>query len=71
MQDLSSDSRISDSALITAQNVAELLNVHVRTVHRLKSTGKLPHPVKFAGNVRWRYQDIQKWIDMGCPVGND
>jgi excisionase family DNA binding protein len=59
----------TDARLVTASEVAERLGVHVRTVHRLKSVGKLPAPIRFAGSVRWRLRDLLDWIDAGCPAG--
>jgi excisionase family DNA binding protein len=55
------------SALISAATLAERLDVSVRTVWRLLSSGKLPDPVKVGGSVRWRNADIAAWIREGCP----
>ena len=56
-----------DSALIDVKGLAELLSVSVRTAWRLRSAGKLPKPVKIGRSVRWDYQTIRTWIEMGCP----
>lgn len=52
--------------LIPAKTVAKMLDVNVRTIHRHKSAGKLPEPIRFGGSVRWREDDILRWIDGGC-----
>ena len=57
-------------ALLTADEVANLLGVASRTLWRLKSKRAIPMPVKFGGNVRWRAKDLQKWLDEGCPANN-
>jgi len=57
----------SDRLLLSANQVAELLGVSVRTLWRLLSAGKLPAPVRLGGSVRWRNADIRQWIDEGCP----
>lgn len=59
----------SEMSLIPAKAVAEMLGVNERTIHRLKSAQKLPTPVRFGGNVRWKRGDIEAWIDAGCPGG--
>ena len=54
--------------LITASQLADLLNISERTLYRLKSSGQLPRPIHLGGSVRWRLTDIRDWIDKGCPV---
>jgi len=53
--------------LLTAKDVAELLDIGRSTLYRLKSSGKVPRPVKIGGNVRWRRAEIEAWIADGCP----
>lgn len=53
--------------LLTAEKVAELLDISVRTLWRLRSAGKLPTPVRLGGSVRWRAHEIVTWIEKGCP----
>jgi prophage regulatory protein len=62
------ESRETAGRLISANEVSKLLGVSQRTVWRLLSAGKLPEPVRFGGNVRWRKFDIMQWIDAGCPA---
>ncbi len=52
--------------LITAVQLAELLNVSERTLYRLKSSRRLPRSISLGGSVRWRLSDIRKWIADGC-----
>jgi len=57
-------------ALLTSDELAELLNVSLRTLHRLKSMGKLPVPVRIGSRrarPRWRRDEIECWIEAGCP----
>ncbi|MBX9681854.1 MAG: helix-turn-helix domain-containing protein [Gemmataceae bacterium] len=53
--------------LITADEVARLLNLSKRTLWRLLSAGKLPAPVRLGNAVRWRREEIRQWISQGCP----
>ena len=54
--------------LIAAEELAEMLDVSTRTVWRLLSTGKLVQPLRIGGSVRWRLDEVQEWINNGCPV---
>ncbi len=53
--------------LVTAETLADLLTISVRSVWRLHSAHRIPKPVRLAGNVRWRLIEIEKWIAAGCP----
>jgi len=55
------------SLLLSAQTLAKRLGVSVRTLWRLRSSGKLPQPVRLGGAVRWRAGEIHSWIQAGCP----
>ncbi len=55
--------------LLTAEEVAAMLGVSERTLWRLLSAGKVPKPVRFGRNTRWREAEVKEWIESGCPVG--
>jgi prophage regulatory protein len=57
-----------EPSLLSAESVARMLQVSVRTLWRLRSSGKLPKPVKVGGSVRWRADDVHQWIEAGCPM---
>ena len=52
---------------IDATALAGLLGLSVRTIRRLDASGKLPQPVKIGGAVRWRREEIDAWLEAGCP----
>jgi prophage regulatory protein len=59
---------LSDPALLlSAEKVAELLDISVRTLWRLRAADKLPAPIRLGGSVRWRADEIVTWIAEGCP----
>jgi excisionase family DNA binding protein len=65
---LPNTSSINDSTLLlSAERVAELLDISIRTLWRLRAAGKLPAPIHLGGSVRWRTRDIEAWIASGCP----
>ena len=56
------------SGLISADQVAKLLDVSPRTVWRLKDSGRMPKPMKIGSLVRWPRDEIETWIESGCPA---
>ena len=56
--------------LLSAQNLAKRLAISVRTLWRLRTSGKMPKPVKLGGTVRWRAEEIDAWVQAGCPNAN-
>jgi predicted DNA-binding transcriptional regulator AlpA len=57
--------------LITVRDIARLMKISVRKVWRLRSAQLIPEPVRLGGTtVRWRYDEVRKWIDAGCPEPN-
>ena len=57
----------TDMALLCAETLAQRLDVSLRTLWRLRSSGKLPSPIKLGGSVRWRAVEIAAWVAAGCP----
>ena len=53
--------------LLTAGEVAQLLNVSERSVWRLRAAGHLPKEVEILSSTRWRRSDIDAWVADGCP----
>jgi prophage regulatory protein len=54
--------------LITAADLARMMQISIQTLWRLRSAEQLPEPVRFASTVRWRLAQIKKWIADGCPL---
>lgn len=49
---------------ISAEDIAAILSVSIRTVFRLRARGVLPAPVEVSRNiVRWRRSAIQTYLD--------
>lgn len=54
--------------LVNGKTFAEQLAVSSSTFSRMDSGGKLPPCVRLsAGCVRWRVDDVTKWVALGCP----
>ena len=48
-------------------DVAAMLNVSVRHLHRLIKMRRIPAPVKLGKSIRWT-PAIARWIESGCPT---
>jgi excisionase family DNA binding protein len=59
-----------EPVLLSANHVAKMLQVSTRTLWRLLAAGKLISPIKLGRSVRWRKDELLKWIADGCPPGN-
>jgi excisionase family DNA binding protein len=58
--------------LIAVEELATILCTSERTVSRLLSAGRLVRPVRLGGrSVRWRLDEVSRWIDAGRPDVND
>ncbi len=49
--------------LLTVNQLAETLQVSVRTVWRLVSMDQLPKPIYIGRLARWKAKSIRNWID--------
>jgi excisionase family DNA binding protein len=56
--------------LITARELAKLLRISTRTLWRLRSAGDLPKAVRLGSAVRWRLDDVEKWLAGGCQMSS-
>lgn len=56
--------------LIPVSDLAKMLNVSRRSIWRLLSARKMPPPIRIGGAVRWRFDEVKRWIEAGCPVPN-
>jgi excisionase family DNA binding protein len=61
-------SAASAPLLITAEEVAGMLDISTRTLWRLVSARRIVAPLKIGGSTRWRRAEIEAWVAAGCPV---
>lgn len=57
--------------LADARRLAPLLCCGVRTIRTWDAAGKLPEPLRIAGRVVWRLDEIRAWLDAGAPDRED
>lgn len=56
-----------DVQLISAERLAEMIEVSERTLWRWLLARRVPASLRVGGTVRWRLQTIKDWIASGCP----
>ena len=56
-----------NSLLIDARQLADMLQVAVRTIRRWNAQGKIPRPLHIGGSVRWWGEEVRAWIEAGAP----
>jgi excisionase family DNA binding protein len=49
-------------AFITAAELARRLNIHVRTLHRLRERGEGPPAIRIGGAYRYEPVDVEQWL---------
>jgi predicted DNA-binding transcriptional regulator AlpA len=54
--------------LLNAKTLASKLQISQRQVWALHYDGQLPAPVRIRRSVRWREDDIDRWIADGCVL---
>jgi len=54
--------------LLTKEEVADKFKMTVKWVEEAACSGKIPAPVSLDGHIRWREEEIDEWIQAGCPV---
>lgn len=52
--------------LLTAVQLADLLQMSIRSIRRLAADGSLPQPVRIGRMVRWNRAAVLSWIERGC-----
>lgn len=67
MGNLPANTPPEESALFDIRQVAGLLRCSTRHVRRLADAGAMPAPVRLGVLLRWRREELQRWLDAGCP----
>lgn len=54
--------------LVSASKVATVLDLSVRTIWAMHSSGRLgPMPIRLGRATRWRAKEIEQWVAAGAP----
>ena len=68
MAELSPESSEVEPLLIPVRDVARMLGISARSVWRQHRTRKLIAPLQIGGSVRWRRDELERWVNAGCPA---
>jgi predicted DNA-binding transcriptional regulator AlpA len=59
---------MSKPLLIDAKQAAGLLGIGRSLFYEMHSSGRLgPLPIRLGRAVRWRCDELTRWVDAGCP----
>lgn len=53
--------------MLKSKDVAQLLNISLRTLRRMQSACAMPPPIRLGRILLWKLTDIMLWIEAGCP----
>lgn len=67
MQSDPTTSTTREPLLITAAELADMMRISLRSLWRMRNSGHLPQPIRLGGVVRWRTNEVEAWINQGCP----
>ena len=60
---------LPQSELLDARQAAALIGVGRTTVFKLDAAKKMPAAIRLTDRlVRWRRQDLLRWIELGAPT---
>ena len=65
---VSENNKYEDPKLLNVSALAGCLSVSVRQAHRMNRAGLIPAPLRIGGCVRWREDEISRWLRCGAPV---
>ena len=60
--------REAGAALLSAKKAAAFCGISVRQWWRWNSSGSTPRAVRIGSTKRWRRDELQSWIEAGCPT---
>jgi predicted DNA-binding transcriptional regulator AlpA len=65
------DALADDVMLIDAEGVCARLSIGVSHLHAMRRAGKFPlAPVHLGRAVRWKTDDLVRWVSAGCPAAD-
>jgi predicted DNA-binding transcriptional regulator AlpA len=59
--------QMSLPALIDVDEVGAITSFCPKTIRRMADSGRLPRPIRLGRAIRWRRDEILRWIEAGCP----
>lgn len=62
---------INHADMLTVEQVAELLELGVRTVWRYEKAGKIPVSKQYGRKKKWDKKEFELWWKLGRPISAD
>ena len=64
---LTTERVLPDTLTLASKDAAGLLGISRAHFWKLNGLGKLPAPVRLGRVVRWRRDELIRWLNAGCP----
>lgn len=61
--------RITPPRTYSTDDLAAALGLCTRTIRRMADAGAIPGRFRVGGRIRYRADEIDRWISAGCPRG--
>lgn len=55
-------------ALMSSRMLAQYLGFSLSTIWRMRAEGKLPKPMTVGKSLRWRGDEVVRWVEAGGPA---
>ena len=59
---------LEESFLLTAAQAWKMCNLSKSAWYKARASNRIPAPVKIGGALRWRRDELKRWIAAGCPT---
>jgi excisionase family DNA binding protein len=57
------ENRAASAAVLTAEQLASLLQIDLRTLRQLRRAGEAPREFSVGRSPRWRRADVERWME--------
>jgi len=61
------DQPVDSPLVVSAQELASLLRLGLRTLRTMDASGRLPKPIRIGHSVRWSLEEIKDWLAADGP----
>lgn len=65
---VNSSENLEESFLMTAEQAWRMCNLSKSAWYKARASNRIPAPVKIGGALRWRRDELKRWIAAGCPA---
>lgn len=53
--------------VVDSREVSKMLKLSERKIWSMRKEGRMPEPLQLGQSIRWSRDEIEAWIEAGCP----